>query len=272
MKKIGFIDYYINEWHADNYPAWIKEVSDEFEVKYVWAEQYESPVGPLNTDQWCEQFGAERCETIAELCEKSDYIIILSPSNPEKHLGYAREALKYGKNTYIDKTFAPSLDEAKEIFAIAEQYGTKFFSTSALRYATELEQIAGTKNLITTSGGGNMPEYIIHQIEMAVKSIKGEPVRVKAEKQGNQCIATVEFDNGNRWTAIYSPNLVFTVCGDNAYTAVTSNMFVAMIADVLRFFKSGEVSFDTAETLRAIKIRDGILKACETANGEWINL
>ena len=23
MKKVGFIDYYLNEWHADNYPEFL---------------------------------------------------------------------------------------------------------------------------------------------------------------------------------------------------------------------------------------------------------
>ena len=26
MKKIGFIDFYLDEWHANNYPAWIREL------------------------------------------------------------------------------------------------------------------------------------------------------------------------------------------------------------------------------------------------------
>ena len=51
-KIIGFIDYYISEWHADNYPAWIEEISKEtgkdFCFKYVWAEEYVSPVDGRN--------------------------------------------------------------------------------------------------------------------------------------------------------------------------------------------------------------------------------
>lgn len=35
MKKIGFIDYYLSEWHANNYPAWIKEINPEFEIAYA---------------------------------------------------------------------------------------------------------------------------------------------------------------------------------------------------------------------------------------------
>ena len=116
MKKIGFVDYYISEWHANNYPAWIKEASDklglEYEVAYAWAEDYVSLYDSRNTDEWCKTFGVLRCETIAELCEKSDFIVILAPSDPEKHLEYASEVLKYGKRTYIDKTFAPDYKTA----------------------------------------------------------------------------------------------------------------------------------------------------------------
>ena len=29
MKKIGFVDYYLSEWHANNYPAWIERIAAE---------------------------------------------------------------------------------------------------------------------------------------------------------------------------------------------------------------------------------------------------
>ena len=131
MKKIGFVDFYISEWHANNYPAWIKQANEElgydFEVAYAWAEQDVSPVDNVTTKEWCEKFGVTACATIAELCEKSDNILILAPANPETHLKYAKLALPYGKTTYIDKTFAPDLATAKEIFSIAKKYNTKIF-------------------------------------------------------------------------------------------------------------------------------------------------
>lgn len=269
--NIGFVDYYISEWHANNYPNWIKEASDEFCVKYAWAEEYVSPVDGVNTDEWCEKYGVERCDTIAELCEKSDFIIVLSPSNPEKHLEYAAQVLKYGKNTYIDKTFAPNISEALEIFKLAEKYGTKFFSTSALRYADELDAVSGKCNLITTGSGGNVDEYVIHQIEMAVKTIKSEPLSVRVDIQGCQKIWTVKFGDESRWTGIYTPNGPFAVYGDRAYRSISSNYFAKLIADILRFFKTGEVSFDINETLKVMRLRDAILKAC-TCSGDWINV
>ena len=63
-KKIGFIDLYISEWHANNYPAWIKKACEEFgydySVAYAWAEDYVSPTDGRNTDEWCEAFGVEQ--------------------------------------------------------------------------------------------------------------------------------------------------------------------------------------------------------------------
>ncbi len=271
MKTIGFVDYFLSEWHANNYPKWISELSDEFCLKYAWAEEYISPYDGVNTDQWCEKFGTEKCESIQELCEKSDFIIILSPDNPEKHLGYAKEVFKYGKPVYMDKTFAPNTKEAEEIFSLAEQYGVKFFSTSALRYADELEKVDGTKNLITTGGGGSVERYSIHQIEMAVKTIKAEPVAVKAELQGEQKFWTVSFNDGSRWTGIYSVYYPFSVCGDKGYSTVTSQFFPKLLADIINFFKTGELSFDSAETMKAMRIRDGILKACSKP-GEWFDI
>ena len=42
MKKIGFIDYYISEWHANSYPKWIEEANEalgtDYKVAYAWAE------------------------------------------------------------------------------------------------------------------------------------------------------------------------------------------------------------------------------------------
>ena len=35
MKTIGFVDYYISEWHANNYPVWIKKICEEIRYSAV---------------------------------------------------------------------------------------------------------------------------------------------------------------------------------------------------------------------------------------------
>ena len=276
MKTIGFVDYYISEWHANNYPAWIKEISEatgeDFIVKYAWAEEYISPVDGRNTDEWCKSFDVEKCETIDELCKKADYILVLAPGNPEKHLGYAKEVLKHQKNTYIDKTFAPDFQTAKQIFELAEKYGTRFFSTSALRCAKELDDLVGVNAVITLGGGESLDEYIIHLIEMAQKVICESPTAVRVEKQGEQYICSITFENNKKATLIFAPTLRgYSVCTDTASKPISSPFFKELIADILRFYKTGEASFDIKQTLDIMKIREAILTG-RAALGEWIKL
>lgn len=281
MKKIGFIDYYISEWHADNYPQWIKDASEkmneDFVVSYAWAELEESLVDGVTTDEWCAKNNVERCNSIDELCQKSDYILILAPSNPEKHLEYAKQALKFKKNTYIDKTFAPDYNVAKEIFAIAEKYGTKFFSTSALRFASELADIKGAVKVDVLGGGSNIEEYIIHQIEMAVSVLKKKAVRVRVEDLGeNKYKCYVDFGNEEISTLYFAQGTPFSLSAKFSDGAVKeypieSDFFVYLLSDILRFYISGETSFDVNETLEVMKIREAVVKGVSNI-GEWITL
>ncbi len=263
MKKIGFIDYYLSEWHANNYPIWMKEVcektGDDFAIAYAWAELDISPVDSRSTDQWCNEFGAEKCSSIEELCEKSDFIVILAPSNPEKHLGYVREAFKYGKPTYVDKTFSPNYSEAVEMFEIAKKYGTPFFSTSALRYATELDTVGSPNKFETWGGGRSFNEYSVHQIEMVVKTINSKCVSTKAETLESGFKFCLEFENGKKAEINYDPNNSFAISSDGNKQAVSSPFFKNLIADILRFFNTKETSFDTAQTLEVMRIREDLL-------------
>ncbi len=275
MKTIGFIDYYLGEWHADNYPQMIaaanKTLGTDYVVKYAWAEMEVSPVNGVSTDEWCREYGVERVASIKELCEKSDHIMILAPSDPEKHLGYAREALKYGKRTYIDKTFAPDLKEAQEIFALSEKYNAPFFSTSALRYAIELEAFENADELILTGGGSNFNEYIIHTVEMAVVLLKERARRVKVENYGIQRIASVETESGKRASIIFSPGIGFGVYTDTCVKKIQSDFFSGLMVEILKFYETGILPFDAKETLIAMELREALVKA-QSTEGKWIEL
>ncbi len=276
MYKIGLIDYFIDEWHANNYIHWIPEASSEFGVCYAWAEADTYP-DKVSTDDWCRANKIEKCASIKELCEKSDFIIILSPSNPEKHLAYAEEALKYGKNTYIDKTFAPDLATAKKIFEIAEQYGTKFFTTSALRYGSELDNVVTpAKGVITAGGGSNFDEYVIHQIEMIVKLMGIGAQKVKVESAGKQVTCVVSYKDGRQAAMNYSPSMNFAIDAEGAdgafYNAtVDSDFFHVLMEVIIAFFRNGEVPFDTAQTLEVMAIREAAIKG-ESQLDTWIML
>ena len=78
MIKVGFIDYYLDEWHANNYVHMLHDYSNgEVEAVYAWAE-IDSPEGGLTTDAWCEKYGLTRMMTQEELIEKSDVLLAVS--------------------------------------------------------------------------------------------------------------------------------------------------------------------------------------------------
>lgn len=268
MKTIGLIDYYISEWHANKYLSILddacKAVGEEFKIAYAYGELDVSLYDGLTTEEWCKKNDVIPCSSIKEVCERADYIMILAPSNPEKHLEYAKEAFKYGKNIYIDKTFAQNLDEAKEIYAAAEKYGAKFFTSSALRYASELADVEGAKHLIVTGGGGNFPEYVIHQAEMAIKVFGDYAEDVSVTCQGAQRICHASFSGGRSLTMIYAPSLSYTACaempdGSSVNRAMASSFFNALLADVLHFFLTDERSFPAEQTLAVMDLRDKVL-------------
>ena len=270
MKKIGFIDYYLSEWHANNYPTWMREKIAELgldlELSYAYAELDVSPLDNVTTDEWCEKFGMEKCGTIEELAEKSDFIVILAPSNPETHLRLAEAALKFGKRTYIDKTFAPDYKTAKKIFDIAKEYGAEFFSTSALRYADELDSIE-VKDACKVSGtGSNFDEYVIHLCEMLVKKIgMGAESIIANEKDGNVEL-DIAYGDARRATLIFGQGIPFAMASDlfaplSELTPMASPYFNSLMKDILCFFSGADVSFDTCETLEVMKIREAAIKA-----------
>ena len=278
MKRIGFVDYYLSEWHANNYPAWIaqagKALGLEYEVAYAWAEQEISPVDGVSTQQWCDKMCVRRCESIEELCQKSDVIVVLAPSDPQKHLGYAQKVLPFGKRTYIDKTFAPDVETAQEIFHIAERYGTPFFSTSALRCAEELKALVGADALVLRGGGRSFEEYIIHLAEMAVVLLNDPVRRVRVEQQDACCLCHVQTQGGKSAQLVFGEALSYEAEGTLADGArvtlpIQSDFFGKLIADILTFFERGELPFEPAQTLEVMRMRDALLRA-RSAPGEWV--
>ena len=279
MKYIGFVDYFIDEWHSNNYLVWVKELCKEkgldIEIKYAWSE-IETYEGKMSTDEWCKLKNIEKCHSLDELCEKSDYIMILAPANPEKHLEYAKTVLKYGKRTYIDKTFAPSLSEAESIYALGQKYDCLFFSTSALRYATELSEFGAVKGAKISGGGRSFEEYIVHQLEMLVKLMGVGVEQVKVFDSGISRMCVVKYHDGRTAFLDYFPKNGFRISvedldGTTTETQVESEYFKIMLDSILNFFINDILPFPKEETMEVIAIRDALLEG-ENRLDTWIKM
>ncbi|MDR2746783.1 MAG: hypothetical protein LBB77_04980 [Treponema sp.] len=279
MRKIGFIDYYLDEWHANNYPRWIRESRagrSGAVLAYAWGER-DSP-GGVSSASWGGQYGAEVCGSIEELCEKSDFLLILAPDNSEKHLEYAARVLPYGKPCYIDKTFAPTLAEAVEIFALAEKYGTPLCSSSALRFAQEIGEFnGGALSVISSGGGPSFATYAVHQMEMIVKAMGTGAEKVMALMNGGNKSLAIRFRDGRGalFNQAAGSSAPFTVSieagGKTEYRPIESDFFRAFIENLLIFYETGKVLAPKEETLSVISL----IEAGERALAEpfrWIGV
>jgi len=277
MTKIGFIDYYLDEWHANNYPAWIKEASeDKMQVCYCYGE-IDAPNGLTNA-QWAEKYGVTLCSTIDEVIEKSDVLCVLAPDNPETHERLSEKALMSGKTTYIDKTFAPDLDTAKRIFTLAEKHGTPCMTTSALRYAEEYEPInkEALKSLASV-GGGEPDVYMIHQIEPLVMLFGTDPVRVRNTHTPECPVYAVEFESGKKASLLCSKAycsfmMTFSFAdGAAKFVTVKSDFFKNFIKNLVTFYETGKVLIPHEQTLAVMAIREACIEA-RNCPDTWVNV
>lgn len=278
MKTVGFIDYYLDEYHANNYPKWLNEVSNgELVVKYAYA-KIDSPIGGMTTDEWCEKYGIQRVDTIEELIEKSDCLNVLSPDNPEMHEELCELPLKSGKRVYIDKTFAETKASAEKIFAIAEEHGTPCFSASALRFATEYADI--DKNEVAgliSMGPGMLSNYSIHQIEPIVALMGPDALRVRFTGTEKHPAAVIEYKDGrvahfshHGWDCPFTMTIDMKD-GTTKRVDVKSDYFNLFVKSMADFFMGAEPTVSHADTIGVIALREAVIKA-SAQPGEWVNV
>jgi len=270
VKKIGIVDYYLDEWHANHYGEWINAAYGEGESGYFIAYAYgdKDKPGGLTTDEWCLQNGVERMNSIHELVEKSDAVIVLSPDNPEHHLRLASPALESGKPLFIDKTFAPTREEGQEIFDLAAAFHTPVYSTSCLRYSNEIidfKKQAETKKIeqIALQGPGNFEIYIIHQLEMMSAVLGTGAKRVKCFSTPAGRTFIVEYADGRLASLIqcgdtpYSLRAAFGDGTDAGFHTVT-DLWENTIRSIFTFFDTGKAPVSPYETLDILAVRDAM--------------
>lgn len=268
MIKVGFIDYYLDEWHANNYPKLLKEHSDgRYEVvcAYGMADPKDSYL--RTNKKWSEDMGIELVSTIEEVIERSDVLIVLSPNNPELHEELCKLPLASGKLTYVDKTFAPDRETAERIFAYADAHNTKCYSSSALRFTTEVVGWDRSNiRAIYAEGPGSMDTYSIHLIEPIVSLMECRAKDVMFIGDSANPSLIIRFEDGKIAHMRQCSNTKFkftTIDDKNTATEspIESDYFALFIDSLVKFYDTGEVPVPHSQTVDVIAVRTAGLKA-----------
>ena len=276
--KIGFIDYYLDEWHANEYPAMLKENSGgEIQVAWAWA-GIDGPGNLFTNAEWSAKQNIPLCGSIAEVIEKSDALIVLSPDNVEQHEALCQLPLASGKRCYVDKTFAPDRTVAEALFERAEKHGTPCFSSSALRFAKEYTDLAvGSVCAASSAGPNDFETYSIHQLEPLSMLIPSPPRRVIALENSGWASLLVEYDDGRvaalNCTGREDTPFTMLVCGENesASLKIESEFFTFFIQRLIEFFKTGTPPVPAAQTIAIMALREAGIEALRKS-GTWVRV
>jgi predicted dehydrogenase len=144
-------------------------------------------------------------ESPEEVAKASDLVFIMSIDG-RQHLEQLRRTLPFKRPTFMDKPFATTSADAKEMFSLAREANIPLMSCSALRYADNLSALlkASSEPIVGVDVFGPMnvlPEppglfwYGIHSIEILV-SVLGP---------GWKQVQTIHNDNTDLVTITWQP-------------------------------------------------------------------
>ena len=115
--------------------------------------------------------------------------------------------------------------------------------------------------------GRSVEEYIIHDIEMVVKKLGYGANSVVCAKNGKQMFFHLCYPDDRSACLVYSSyglpgsTIMESADGEGVCAASKGHIFKGLISDMLRFFDEKAPSFDTAQTLEAMRVRDAVLKS-----------
>jgi len=263
--RIGYVDYNLENFHANKYLELLRgPMADRgFEVSACTG-MVEEP-----SRAWAEENGIPYVDAAGDMADRVDYMMVLAPSNPEVHLDLAKETLPLGKPTYIDKTFAPDLATAERIFALADDLLVPVITSSALRFADEVNayvEEVGQENLLhmqAWGGGGSFGEYAIHPLEMVISAMGPEVVRMMRLGDEEKSQLDLVF-SGGRTASIYVYTktrcpfqAMMTTREETTYLPIQSGTYFDNLLDhILTFYAAGEETIDRRESLVIRQILD----------------
>lgn len=273
--KIGFIDFYLDEWHANNYPKWIMEASSgDMKVTEAFALMDSPKKGGRSSEDWCRDMGIRQCLSMDDLIDRVDGIIVLSPDNAEMHEALCQLPLRSGKPVYVDKTFAPDKETAIRLFDLADRSGTPCYSSSALRFAKEYQGLEKPLS-ISSRGPGQFETYAVHQVEPALMLMDSKPKKVLGMGDSSRQTLLIAFEDG-RFADI-------SCFGDGGFQTrvktgeevkdldAVSDFFKDFILGMVHFFRTKEAPVPHAQTIDIMAVLGAGKRALQKP-GTWVDV
>lgn len=264
-RRIGYIDYDLNNFHADVYLQHIRNELRSRGFAIAGCHAMKEAEGK----SWATKNEVPYYADVRELDKHVDCYAVLAPANPETHLELCEKVFPFGKPTYVDKTFAPDLPTAERIFALADLHKVPMQTTSALRYTNVQKTVeeAGRntlRHMIAWGGGRGFDEYAIHPIELVVSCMGPDATRLMRRDDGDFSQLLIDFAGGrtaiaNVYVGGHQTPYAASITTDKLTTYIEpdlSRLFIDMAAAMLDLFETGKPNIDRRESLTIRRLLD----------------
>ena len=280
MLKIGFWDEYLDNWHANYYPEFLRQAIAEygFDAAVTDAFAYTDAPGGVTTENWCLERNIHRHTDPAAFLDAVDAIMVIGADDARLHSKIAVPPLQSGKPTFVDKTFAHDVSSGKRLFEIAREHNTPVFSTSAQRYCPSITAYRAEHEkprFVSTVGPHSLDNYAVHQFEPIVALMGIGAVRVKAFEAGdNVTQLMIDYGNGRMASFLQTPNpwaeFNFMVSdGTNGARLASEKFYIPTMKSILDFFMTGVSPVSEQETLEVLALIDAA-RTARTVPDTWL--
>ena len=288
MLKIGFADYYLDNWHCNYFPGFMRDAIRERGLDAAVTHAYgmhTAPSGMTNAD-WCREREVTECFSMEELCGSVDAVMVIAADDSRTHEETARIPLMSGKPCFVDKTFAYDLAAAKRMVKLAEEHGTPLFSSSAQRYCQDVIDYKAAHPekplFVSTVGPHSLDNYAVHQLEV-IEALMGPGIqRIKAFAAGEAVTQLIlDYGDGRLASFMQTPqpwaefNFMVTESGRGTdgkrLVSDDRNFYRNFSNAVLDFFFTKRSPVDLRETLEIVSVIETARRA-RLCPDEWFGV
>jgi len=210
------------------------------------------------------------CESFEQVSDDVDLVFIADCDFEGKdHLELARPGLAKGVATFVDKPFAYTVAEVKQMLALGREHGAPVMSLSILRslpeaglFARRMGEIGGAR-FGTIQGGGTHLAGLIHTVSLA-QHIFGDGVE-RVQQMTGRNNAAIHLDYGDRDDRPSQGVLINTQPGPGPHCAMYASAYGPKGRIHSPHFDDFLFPFGAAENLKKIRamVRSGEAQAPE---------
>ena len=231
------------------------------------------------------KWNVEIVPDIATLCKSVD-VVLLESVDGRIHLEQARQVIAARKPLFIDKPLAASLEDAREIARLAKAAGVPVFSASSFRFG-EIAAALKSPEATGATVWGPGPLEPLYPLDLAYYGIHSVEMLYTLLGPGCEAVSRVSTADTDELVGRWKNGRVGTVRLIRPYSEAGAVVFqpkkivqsdpkmnqpyVALLREVVKFFKTGVSPVSIDETVEIIAFLDAAQRS-QQAGGKLIPL